>query len=291
MHRKISTFLLAVLLILSGIVTVSAESFDPEQTGSISVTLAAQPEGEPMVGAVLQVYYVASVGINNEGNLTYRYTDDFAESGIDLKDPELAAKLEAFVTQKPLAFVEMITDASGTARSGELALGLYFVRQTGAVDGFAPCTPFLVTVPSREENGYVYHVNASPKTEAAKLIDVTINVVWNTDGSVKIPESATVQLLRDGEVVQTAVLNAQNNWQMLYTNMPQSDAYSVMAVSIPNGFTATYTQKGYVFTVIMTATLAQTGQLVWPIPVLTVSGMLLLAVGFLLLRKKREVNG
>ncbi|MBQ5675169.1 MAG: hypothetical protein IIV45_08850, partial [Lachnospiraceae bacterium] len=28
----------------------------------------------------------------------------------------------------------------------ELPLGLYFIKQTGAVEGFAPCTPFLVTV-------------------------------------------------------------------------------------------------------------------------------------------------
>ena len=98
----------------------------------------------------------------------------------------------------------------------------------------------------------------------------------------------TVQLLRGGKVVQTAVLNESNNWQITYTNMPESDAYSIKEVNIPKGFTATYKQKAYVFTVTNTSTLIQTGQLVWPIPVLALVGVLLIAAGSVLLQKKRK---
>ena len=72
--------------------------------------------------------------------------------------------------------------------------------------------------------------------------------------------------------------------------MPESDAYSIEEVDVPKGFTATYQQKGYIFTVTNTSTLIQTGQLIWPIPVLAVSGMLLIAVGITLLQKKRKTN-
>ena len=51
-----------------------------------------------------------------------------------------------------------------------------------------------------------------------------------------------------------------------------------------------YKQNGYVFTVTNTPTLIQTGQLIWPIPVLAVGGMLLIAVGIMLLHKKRKNN-
>ena len=114
--------------------------------------------------------------------------------------------------------------------------------------------------------------------------------MWNTDASTEAADRVTVQLLQNGNVVQTAILNAQNNWQVTYTDMPESDAYSIEEVDVPKGFTATYQQKGYIFTVTNTSTLIQTGQLIWSIPVLAVSGMLLIAVGITLLQKKRKTN-
>ena len=77
--------------------------------------------------------------------------------------------------------------------------------------GYAPCTPFLVTVPSRDAEGYVYDVNASPKTDIARLTAITVKKAWNTDASTKIPDHVTVQLLRDGAVVETATLSERNN--------------------------------------------------------------------------------
>ena len=139
-------------------------------------------------------------------------------------------------------------------------------------------------------DGYVYEVNASPKTEVARLTSITIKKVWNTDASTQATDGVTVQLLQNGNVVKTATLNAQNNWQVIYTGMPESDAYSIKEVDVPKGFTATYQQKGYVFTVTNTSTLIQTGQLLWPIPVLAISGMLFIAAGIVLLQKKRNTN-
>ena len=72
--------------------------------------------------------------------------------------------------------------------------------------------------------------------------------------------------------------------------MPESDAYSVKEVDVPKGFTATVKQNGYVFTVTNTLSLVQTGQLMWPIPVLAIIGMILIAAGIALLQKKREPN-
>ena len=70
MTRKILTFLGVVLLLLSCVITASAEPFDHSKSGSISVTLTEQYEKTPIAGAELTVYYVATVGINNDGKLT-----------------------------------------------------------------------------------------------------------------------------------------------------------------------------------------------------------------------------
>ena len=288
MGRKILTVCLVVLLLVASVITVSAEEFDPEKTASISVTLAEQYEKTPIAGAELSVYYIATVGINTDRNLNYIYTDDFATIGIAIDDPDLAAKLDAYLSENELTAVKLRTDANGTASCTDLPLGLYFVRQTNAVEGFAPCTPFLVTVPMESTDGYVYAVNASPKTEVAKLTSITIKKVWNTDASTKASDSVTVQLLRNGKVVETATLSENNNWQVTYTNMTESDGYSIKEVDVPKGFTATYKQNAYVFTVTNTSTLIQTGQLIWPIPVLALVGVLLIAVGSVLLQKKRK---
>ena len=289
MGRKLFVFCLAILL-LGCSVTAFAEQWDDTRTGTISVTLLDQYGKEPLEGAELAVYYVAAVSHNQAGKLTYTYTRNFENCGIELYDPDLAVKLDAYLSENPVSAIKNITDEEGKVTFSNLKLGLYFVRQTGAVEGFAPCTSFLVTVPNQTEDGYVYEVNASPKTQVVKLTTITIKKVWNTDASTKAADSVTVQLLKAGTVVKTAVLNAQNNWQVSFPDMPESDAYGIKEINIPKGFTATYNQKGYEFTVTNTASLAQTGQLIWPIPVLAGAGVLLLVAGFVLLQKKREVN-
>ena len=290
MSRKIIIFCLTILLISTCSYTVFAEEYNPDLTGSISVTLTDKKQNEAIVGAELSVYYVATVLLDDDGNLMYDYTDDFKQFDTAIDDTELATKLDAFVSQHNVPSTKITTNIDGTALCNGLPLGLYFIKQTGAVEGFAPCTPFLVTVPNEKDGEYLYKVNASPKTEVARLVSITIKKVWNTDKSTEAAESVTVQLLKNGSVVKTAILNAQNNWQITYADMPESDTYSIKEVNIPKGFTATYKQEDYVFTVTNTSTLIQTGQLIWPIPVLAGGGMILIAVGIVLLQKKRKTN-
>ena len=288
MGRKSFAFCLCLCLLLNCVGYVSAEGFDGERLGSISVTLTDGARQTPIGGAELSLYYIATVSLNATGNLGYTYVEDFADCGIALEDPALASKLDAYLAQTDLPGVKLYTDGEGTLICRDLPLGLYFLRQTGVVEGYAPCTPFLVTVPMERAGEYVYDVDASPKTEVAKLTDITVRKVWNTDEATEATESVTVQLLCKDTVVETAVLNEENNWQVTYTDLPESDAYSIREVNIPRGFTATYERRGYVFIVTNTANLVDTGQLQWPIPVLAVSGMLLIWLGLELLQKKRD---
>ena len=290
MSRKIIIFCLTILLISTCSYTVFAEEYNPNLTGSISVTLTDKKQSEAIVGAELSLYYVATVIMDENGNLIYDYTNDFKQLDCAIDDAELATKLDAFVSHHNVPSTKIITNIDGAAMCNGLPLGLYFIKQTGAVEGFAPCTPFLVTVPNEKDGEYLYDVNASPKTEVARLVSITIKKVWNTDKSTEAADSVTVQLLRNGNVVKTAILNMQNNWQITYADMPESDTYSIKEVNIPKGFTATYKQEDYVFTVTNTSTLIQTGQLIWPIPVLAGGGMILIAVGIVLLQKKRKTN-
>lgn len=290
MGRKlISAFLIVWGLVMMPM-TAFAQDFDSNQVGSISVMLKDQDGNTPITGAELSLYYVATVKRNSKTNLSYTFTDAFEDCGCALDDPALSVKLDAFVKENPIAAEKLVTDAHGNVSFANLPLGLYFVQQTNTVAGYAPCTSFLVTVPNHNADGYVYDVNASPKTDIAKLTSITIRKVWNTDSSTKAADSVTIQLLKDGVVVETAMLSAKNDWQVTYTDMPESDVYSILEVNIPQGFTATYSQNGYIFTVTNSASLIQTGQLIWPIPVLVMAGLCLIAVGAISLRKTGNEN-
>jgi hypothetical protein len=290
MGRKIiSVFLIAWILLVMPMAAF-AEELDMDRVGSISVTLV-DPDGEkPLAGAELSLYYVATVKLNEANRPSYTFTDAFVGCGAALDDPALTTVLDVFVQENATPVAKQVTDGQGTANFTNLPLGLYFVKQTGTVENYAACTSFLVTVPNYNDEGYVYDVNATPKTDIAKLTSITIQKVWNTDESTSATDSVTVQLLKDGVVIATAVLNDENEWRIVYTNMPESDSYSIVEVDIPQGFVAAYTQNGYIFTVTNSAFLIQTGQLIWPIPVLALAGLCLIAVGCIVLRKTRNEN-
>jgi hypothetical protein len=291
MRNKVISFCLLAWILAALPLTVNAQQLDNSLKGSVSVTLVSQDGEKVLEGAVLSVFYVATVEADENGILRYTYTDVFAECGTALDDPELITALDVFVAGKDLASRKMVTDSMGNAVCEDLPLGLYFVQQSRAVEGFAPCAPFLVTVPIQTEAGFDYDVDASPKTDVERLVSISIKKVWNTDKSTVTPGSVTVHLLRNEEVVETATLNKQNNWQITYKDLPESDGYSIKEVNIPKGFTATYAQKEYTFTVTNTASLAQTGQLIWPIPVLAVTGLFLLLTGAAILGRVEKHNG
>lgn len=288
MVRKFFSFFLFVWCLAVLPLTVMAQEFEPDRLGSISVTLVSQDGAKPMAGAELSIFYVATVESDASGTLYYTYTDAFAGCSAALDDPELVKTLETYISGKNLPMQKIVTDAKGNAICKDLPLGLYFVQQTGTIAGFAPCTPFLVTLPCQTNGDFLYDVDATPKTDVARLVSITVRKVWNTDKSTANTSSITVQLLRYDEVIETAILNEQNNWQVTFADLSESDGYSIKEVNIPKGFTATYARQGYTFTVTNTASLAQTGQLIWPIPVLAMAGLFFLLVGFAILRTSEK---
>ena len=113
MERKlISVFLIAWMLLMIPM-RAFAQEFDPNRTGSVSVTLM-DPDGEtPVAGAELSLYRVAAASLNSNDNLSYTFTAAFADCGFGLEDPDLTAKLDAFVKDLAPAPETAATDAQG----------------------------------------------------------------------------------------------------------------------------------------------------------------------------------
>lgn len=165
-----AALLTAVLLTAMCTTALAADVIDPDQTGSISITMQTS-DGETVGGGTLALYQVAQVCVDETGQNSYKLTDEFANSGADLSDlsaSTLADTLSSYVeSSDPAVYGTANIGEDGCAVFEALELGVYFVLQTEAAAGCYAVSPFIVTVPMDVNGILVYDVDASPKVEAA----------------------------------------------------------------------------------------------------------------------------
>lgn len=116
---------------------------------------------------------------------------------------------------------------------------------------------------------------------------LTVKKVWSDSGKNR-PTSVTVALYNGESKMETITLSAANNWTYTWKDLDGLGNWSVKEINIPTGYKATYKTKNGVTTITNTASLIQTGQLNWPIPVLAGIGSVLLTVGLFLIFGKRK---
>lgn len=279
--KKLKILFAPLLLLLFAQMTLFAsasDAVDREEAGSVSVTLK---DGDTAVsGAEITLYQVAAAESENNG-LQFVFTEDFKGFGgtpMDLTE-DAASRLADYAVQNSVRGKALRTDENGSVRFEGLSLGLYLAVQSGSVPGYSDCSPFLASVPTKSDGNWIYDIDATPKTDIVRLVDITVKKLWNDDGEHR-PESITVELRNGDAVVDTVTLKEQNGWSHTWENQPKGDAWSVREIRIPKGYTATYAQNGFEYTITNTPTLIQTGQLKWPVPVLAGAGLLLFAIGW-----------
>ena len=121
-------------------------------------------------------------------------------------------------------------------------------------------------------------------------VDLTVKKVWSDENNKNgnRPGSVTVTLYNVKEAVEKVTLSAKNNWTYTWEDLDGSGDWSVLETGIPKGYSPSYRTKDGVVTITNTASLIQTGQMNWPIPVLGTLGLLLIACGFIVMTKKRK---
>lgn len=165
-QRLPCTFILAALMLcLLSFAAYAHPVPDLSQKGSIKITMHY---GEKAVsGGTMTLYHVGAVR-EQDGNYDFVLTGDFTDCGIALEaiqSAELAGKLADYAAQKKLPGVTQKIGTDGTVVFSELELGLYLMVQQQAAHGYKKASPFLVSVPMLENEGYVYDVEAGPKAE------------------------------------------------------------------------------------------------------------------------------
>lgn len=142
------------------------------------------------------------------------------------------------------------------------------------------------TITNREEN---LPPEPPEPPEPAEPVDLTVVKKWDDNGKDR-PESVKVTLY-DGETpVESVWLGEWNNWSYSWRDLDGHGNWQVLETNVPKGYVPSYSYWNGVVTVTNTASLIQTGQLSWPIPVMGGLGLALIACGLIVILKKRKTE-
>lgn len=258
------------------------EVVDLSRTGSIKVSFYDTDTAEAVGGGTLTLYRVAAVNKKN-ADLSYAYTNGFEDCGIelgDLSEGELAAKLAGKISATAESTTQEVGE-DGTTTFEDLAVGLYLIVQSTAAENYNVINPFLVSVPMQEDGKYVYEVDAMPKVgTATKQTPPDTPDTPDKPDTPDTPETPETPDTPDEDNPNNPNAPGPDNpdgWvlgahgEKIYLNNPNAPS-----PDSPNG------------QVLGAHGLPQTGQLNWPIPVLAVSGVVLVAAGVALRKGNRR---
>lgn len=169
-RRMICALLVLTLLCALAMSAYAAEAVDFSRTGSISITMTYQDAAVP--GGSLTLYKVADVAVDNQSDYSFRYTEAYADCEVSLEElnaSQTSQALAEYTAAQEIPGVKQEIDEAGKVFFGELELGLYLLVQEDPAEGYDTVNPFLVSVPGRQDDSYVYEVNASPKLNLEPL--------------------------------------------------------------------------------------------------------------------------
>jgi hypothetical protein len=169
-RNLIASFMMAGFVACSCVsVFAETQTVDLEQTGSIEIALQ-QPE--KLEGAVFDLYKVADLSQEEDGNLAYTPTETFGPSfHVDTDNIEsdtFQAYIADYIEQNALKPVSslIIEEDTQTCTFSDLSLGLYYVQENSSdMQKDYEVAPFLITLPSQTDGIYSYDVDTSPKMQ------------------------------------------------------------------------------------------------------------------------------
>lgn len=187
MRKFICSILCCVLLL--GVLAGAASAMevpDYSRRGSISVTMTC--EGSPVPGGSLTLYRVGGV-VRDDGSYLFAYTQDYAACPVPVEDlsSQAAQALAKIANEKKIQGTRKSIGAQGKVTFSDLEIGLYLLVQDTPAGGYNAAAPFLVSLPSRKDGGYVYEVDASPKLELERA--PTVPTEPQTPPSGKLPQT------------------------------------------------------------------------------------------------------
>ena len=216
----------AFAMVLSLILALSMMAFQGSASEVIplnktgSITLSLKYDGKPIKDGSFSCIQVADV-VSEDADYYFRQLlgdKTMLRDGI----PE-ANDMYRLVMDNPTFLIAnkvSHTNTTGTVKFENLKPGLYLILQEKPSEGFTAVSPFLVSLPYMDDDGYQYDVNASVKAELEHE-PKTVPTVPTTKPSEKLPQTGQttwpIPLLASGGMALVAL-----GWWMTFGRRKES---------------------------------------------------------------------
>ena len=241
-----------------------------------AATAATAPEGSPTV-----TYQYQEAALNNADINLYRLADWSAKGGYtptgdfanhtaypvdwDILNADqqtlrdFANTMAGYIAvNKPAAENTLKTDSAGVATFNQLKDGLYLAVVAPYQGNVLTCqtAAMLVALPNVHKDAAEQRtLSIEPKADCAVPPTTTISVtkVWKDKDQSKRPESVTMNLLQDGKIYDSIMLNNANDWKYTWKGLQAKHEYTVVEANVPGNYTALVDRENNDYTVTNTA--------------------------------------
>ena len=291
MKKRIIALILALVSCLC--LTVHAKNV-PDLTQNGSITIVFRWALRPLQDGEMALYRVGDIREDN-GNYTFVPVPELADSRVnlnDLDDPALARRLADLAVEKDLKPLTAEI-RNGEARFEDVTPGLYVVVQTRASTGFAEISPFLISMPRYEDGEYITDVVAKPKVPVIPEPSCPTEPTNPSEPSEPTCPSEPSEPTGPSEPSEPTCPSEPSDPTGPSEPSEPTKPSEPTEPSVPDESTepdeTTVPSEPTEPTEPPKPELPQTGQLNWPVPVLAMTGMFFLVLGWLLcFGRKRE---
>lgn len=232
-------------------------------------------------GSITITYQYQDAALNNASISLYRLADWSAKGGYtptgDFVDHtkypvdwdilnadqqtlrDFANTMAGYITvNKPAAASTQQTDSTGVTTFTTLNDGLYLTVVAPYQGNVLTCqtAAMLVALPNVHKDAAEQRtLSIEPKADCAVPPTDTISVtkVWKDKDQSKRPESVTMNLLQDGKIYDSIILNEANGWKHTWTKLETGHEYNVVEASVPGNYNALVDRENNDYTVTNTA--------------------------------------
>lgn len=300
-----------------------------------AITIFYQSDGIPLTGARFNLYKIASVNENG----VFTNEPEFADVKIDTARgiggwQATARTFEGYIAKNkinPVDTVEIDTMGYASFFNGieNIPKGLYLITaDVHHIDNIIyESESILVSLPTMntDRTGWIYDIIVNPKFSFFSLdpngtISRKVIKVWHGDEAEQSrPENVKIHLLKNSEIYDSVVLNADNNWRYSWSGLDPYSKWTVYEEKTKN-YIADVTQEEITFVVTNTFIppkptpvptpqpgntpipgptpehtppsdeIHDFGQLWWPVPVLITGGVVLIILGVVRRRSEQYEN-
>ena len=263
MRKQIARFICLVVFCTAMLYPLYAYAATPlDPAADAGLTLCYQQEEQVFSDLPISIYRVAEAFPDG----TFELIEPFSSYPINIHDitvqeqwKNTAVTLNAYIVANQLMpYREAVTNDAGTAVFEHLKTGLYLVSEVVAENnsGTYIFDQFMVYLPTPQPDGsFDYAVEAKPKcVDYVPKTEYRVTKLWQDAGNKDDrPEEITVDIYKDGELWETQILGASNNWSYVwYVSDKEQSNWAVVERSVPEEYNVTVQKNGGTFSIINT---------------------------------------